>query len=102
MIVVTWHLGGVNCLGLKAEVNFINILCGPFSYKSTLCGFSLIIVWLNCNFFRKNICTKAARKMMMKLTSGGQFNGYSKSSLVHKYNYAPPFAVWDRVKKSKV
>jgi hypothetical protein len=37
------------------------------SYKRNLCSFSLVTVWL-CNFLRKDIGTKAACKMLMKLT----------------------------------
>ncbi len=53
-----WHTG----------VNFIDHLHPTFLYKSALRSFSLVAVWL-CNFKRKNIGAKAARKMLMKLTT---------------------------------
>ncbi len=40
-----------------------------FSYESAFCSLSLITVWL-CDFFAKNIGTKAAHKLLMKLTAG--------------------------------
>jgi hypothetical protein len=49
---------------LKPGVNFINILCVPFWYKSVLPSFSLDAIWL-CDFCHKNIGTKAAQKMLM-------------------------------------
>ncbi len=61
-------------LSLRAGVNFINILCVPFLYKSILHSFSLIAVWLCIFFWRKNISAKAACKMLMKLTTSGQFH----------------------------
>ncbi len=56
---------------LTIGVNFINSLCVPFLYESVLLSFSLVTVWL-CNFLRKNISAKAACKMLMKLTIGGE------------------------------
>jgi len=55
-----------------SEVNFINILCTPFSYEGAFHSFSLIIVWF-CNFWWKNIGAKAACKMLMKLTTEVNF-----------------------------
>jgi len=54
---------------LTAGVNFINILCVCFAYKSALHSFSLLKIWL-CNFWQKNIGAKGACKMLMKLTTG--------------------------------
>jgi len=39
---------------LVSSVNFFNILCSTFLYKSALSNFSLVTIWL-CNFCRKNI-----------------------------------------------
>jgi hypothetical protein len=50
------------------NVNFINILLVPFSVESVLRSFPLVTVWLY-NFWRKNIGAKAARKMLMTLTT---------------------------------
>jgi len=51
-------------------VNFINILCVPFLYESLLRSFSLITVWLFIFFGKlKYISAKAARKILMKLTT---------------------------------
>jgi hypothetical protein len=73
-----WHLkrerflsGGL-VMSMKSKsngltgVNFINILSANFLYKSVLRSFTLITFWL-CNFLQKNIDTKAACKMLMKL-----------------------------------
>jgi hypothetical protein len=51
------------------SVNFISILLWPFLYKTVLSSFSLVTIWL-CNFLAKNISSKAASKMLMKLTTG--------------------------------
>jgi len=48
-------------------VNFINILHARFLYNRKLRSFFLIAVWL-CDFWQKDVDTKAARKMLMKLT----------------------------------
>jgi hypothetical protein len=52
-------------------VNFINILCANYFYESALSSFSFsflqfgfVIFWL------KNMSTKGARKLLMKLTLG--------------------------------
>jgi len=50
--------------------NFINFVCMPFSYESALGSFSLIIVWIHI-FLAKEYRSKAARKMLMKLTTNG-------------------------------
>ncbi len=39
-------------------VNFINILCAPFSYKSALLSFSLVTVWLYKKFGAKILAQK--------------------------------------------
>ncbi len=49
--------------------NFISILRVPFLFESVLHSFSLLTVWF-CSFWRKNIGKKAARKILMKLTTG--------------------------------
>jgi len=59
---------------LLLGVNFINILCSNFLYKSALRSFSLVKFWL-CNFlaqkyWRKNIGAKGSSKMLVKLTTG--------------------------------
>ncbi len=54
---------------LTLGVNFTNILQAAFFYKSILCSFSLLAVWL-CNFWQKNISAKAGCKMLMKLAKG--------------------------------
>jgi len=58
----------------SSGVNFITILCLPFLSESILRTFSLITVYsLALKFFlRKNIGTKTAHKMLMKLTTGGR------------------------------
>jgi len=71
-------------------VNFINILRTRFSYKSELCHFSLITVWLY-DFLAKGYRQKSARKMLMKLTIDVHcwnswmrqinLNGFNKSCL---------------------
>jgi len=43
-------------------VDFTKLLRVPFSYKNTLCSFSLITVWL-CNFFSQRIL---AQKLCLK------------------------------------
>jgi len=48
-------------------IDFINILRAIFFYESALHSFSLATFSL-CNFWLKNMGTKAARKMWMKLT----------------------------------
>ena len=53
---------------LTTSVYFINILWAPFLYKSALLNFSLNTVGL-CKFLWKNIGTKAAYKIFMKLTT---------------------------------
>jgi len=56
----------------RSGVNFINILCAPFSYiDGVLRSFSLVIVWL-CNFMTQEYREKDANKMLMKLTAGGK------------------------------
>ncbi len=53
----------------KPGVNFINVLCSPFSYESDLQSFSIVTVWL-CNFFSRILAQKlAACKMLIKLTT---------------------------------
>jgi len=49
-------------------VNFINILRAPFTVESVLHSFSLLQFGFVV-FGRKNIGEKAARKMLMKLTT---------------------------------
>jgi len=51
-------------------VNFINILFATFLFKSVMCSFSLVIQFGFTIFWHKNICTKAAHKMLMKLFIG--------------------------------
>ncbi len=53
-----------------------------FSYKSFLHSLSLITVWL-CDFCRKNIGAKAARKILIKLTKdfSRQTSTHRRSSL---------------------
>jgi hypothetical protein len=54
-------------------VNFIKILCKPVLYKSVLHSFSLVTVWL-CIFLAKEYRgKKAARKMLIKLTTSVNF-----------------------------
>jgi len=55
---------------MKPGVDFIIVLHTPFSTESLLRSLSLVMFWL-CNFFwRKSFVSKAARKMLMKLTAG--------------------------------
>ncbi len=50
-------------------VNFINILCRPFLYKSVLRSFFLVTVQFGfVIFWGKNIGAKAVPKMLMKMT----------------------------------
>jgi len=60
-------------------VNFINILHETFLYKSALCSFSLIGLVI---FWQKIIGAKGARKMLMKLTTGGKFFGLHRPFLL--------------------
>ena len=54
---------------LQAGVNFTNILRAPFSYESLLSSFS--VDKLRFDFFwRKDTGAKAARKTLVKLTTG--------------------------------
>ena len=55
---------------LRTGVNFTNISHAAFSYKSVWHSFSVITVWV-CNFCQKEIGTKAACKLLAKLTTGG-------------------------------
>jgi hypothetical protein len=48
-------------------VNFTNILLAAFSYKSSLCSFYVLTIWV-VNFWRKDFGAKAAHKMLVKLT----------------------------------
>jgi len=48
-------------------VNFINILQAAFSYKRVFAAFLYLNVGFEI-FWLKNICAKAAREMLMKLT----------------------------------
>jgi len=45
--------------------------------QKCFCSFSLITVWLY-NFWQKNIGSKAARKMLMKLTTCGQIADFEE------------------------
>jgi hypothetical protein len=56
---------------LTPGVNFTNILRAAFSYKSFLCSFYVLTIWV-CNFWRKDLGTKAVHKMLVKLTPGGR------------------------------
>jgi len=47
----------------------------PFLCNSAFCSFSLITGWL-CIFLRKTIGAKAARKILMKLTTGQSKLGF--------------------------
>ncbi len=51
---------------------FHQLLLVPILYKSVKSNFSLVTVRLS-NFLRKNIDTKAAHKMLMKLTTSVNF-----------------------------
>ncbi len=51
----------------RQGINFNNSLRAASYGISVLSSFSLVSVWL-CIFWRKNISTKAAHKMLMKLT----------------------------------
>jgi len=53
-----------------------------FSHESVLHSFSRIAVWL-CNFLAKNISAKAARKMLMKLTTGVDFTNILSAAFKH-------------------
>jgi len=54
---------------LALGVNFINILCVSFLYKSLLWSFSPVTFGFVI-FWRQNIAAKVAHKMLMKLTIG--------------------------------
>ncbi len=43
---------------LLPSVNFINILCVPFSYKIASCSFSQVTFWQNKHFRAKNVQVK--------------------------------------------
>jgi len=64
----------------KPGINFINILCSNFSYKSALNSFSLVTVWI---LWRKNIGAKAACKMLMKLTTGVNFTNLLCTAFIY-------------------
>jgi len=53
---------------LTAGANFINILRASFSYESVWRRFSLVANGF-VTFWYKSICAKAARNMLMKLTT---------------------------------
>jgi len=50
-------------------VNFTNILRAAFSFESFCAAFFYLLFGF-VNFWRKNISAKAARKMLVKLTTG--------------------------------
>jgi hypothetical protein len=50
-------------------VNFTNILRAAFSYQSSLCSLYVLTIWVS-NFWQKDFGTKAAHKMLVKLTPG--------------------------------
>ncbi len=54
---------------IRGPVYFTNIFWAATSYKSVSWSISLIIVW-HCNVWQNNVWKKAARKMLVKLTSG--------------------------------
>jgi hypothetical protein len=62
----------MSCQFLPPGVNFTNILSAPFSYKSFLRSFYVLTYWA-CNFWQKNFGAKAAHKILVKLTPGGNF-----------------------------
>ena len=55
---------------LGPGVKFINILLAPFSYKSALLSFSLILQFGFVIFWQNDIGAIAAHQMLMKLTTG--------------------------------
>jgi hypothetical protein len=50
-------------------VDFINILCANFSYKSALRSITLVMLWLCILFGAKNIGAKDAHKLLITLTT---------------------------------
>jgi hypothetical protein len=61
-----------SALDQTVKCQFINILQTDFLYQSALRSFSLITVCLR-DFWPKNIGTKTALKMLVKLTTGVDF-----------------------------
>ncbi len=59
--------GEISCQFLQPDVNFTNILWAAFSYKSFSRSFQFWFV----NFWQKDFGTKAAHKMLVKLTPSG-------------------------------
>ncbi len=59
-------------IALVSGANFINNLLENFLYGSALRSVSLISVWLCNSLAKKNNGSKAARKMLVKLTTGEQ------------------------------
>jgi len=64
-----------------SNVNFTNNLQSDFLYKKCFCNCSLLTV---CIFCQKNIGTKAACKMLMKLAIGVNFINILHSSFLYK------------------
>jgi hypothetical protein len=62
------HYDGYRYSGCPG-VNFTNILRAAFSHKIFLRSFYVLTI-LVCNFWRKDFGTKAAHKMLVKLTPG--------------------------------
>ena len=63
-----------NCFGSHKQTqsdNFTNILRAAFLYISVLRSVSVLTVWV-CNFMQKDIGTKAASKLLVKLTTKRQ------------------------------
>jgi len=65
------------------DVYFTNILQAAFLYKSVLCSFTVFTVCV-CNFWQKEISTKAAHKMLVKLTKGVNFTNILQAAFVQK------------------
>jgi hypothetical protein len=57
-------------------VNFTNILSAAFLYESFLCSFYILTIWFH-NFLAQGFGTKAAHKMLVKLTPSAAWLPYS-------------------------
>ena len=55
-------------------VHGTSILRAAFLYINVLCSFYVLAVWV-CNFLQKEISAKAARKMLVKLTTDENYFG---------------------------
>ena len=66
-------------LCIASDVNFTNIFRVAFLCKSALRNFSLLTVWVAI-FWQKEISSKAAHKLLVKLTIIGRNSVFAKKT----------------------